>query len=207
MWGSGGAAPSVDPGYRGTTDARAALRQPNEHTMKRRTPRQDPSAAFERSYATALRKHVKTAEGTGAGGRLGRRARTLGVETLALARIHDRAAATLASSAGAVGRGDAFFAEAVAPPAKARRGAPEALAEGAKRASAGDRRVLAAMRARLAREVERREALEVKLKAGARARTELVERARRTEERLRHVSRRLLSAHEEERQRGRDYHP
>jgi len=170
-------------------------------TLKRRTTRRPGTLAFERSYRTALRAHVKTARNSGAGERIGRRAERLGVETLALARIHDRAAMAFATAAKG-SRAEAFFARAVAAIEAARSGAPEALLESQRLAALLARRTseLAEARTGLA-------ALQAELEQGACRHRELAERSRLTELRMRRISHRLLSAQEEERLRiSRDLH-
>jgi signal transduction histidine kinase len=149
--------------------------------MKRRTTRSKGWNAFERSYLTALKAHVKTAKRSGAGDRIGRRAVSLGVGTLALARMHERFAAANGRTVAAVAREESFFAQAVAPLEDAHCGAPEA-------------------RARLV-------ALQAELGASERHHRELLERSRLMEKRLRLLSHQLLSAQEQERLRiSRDLH-
>lgn len=172
--------------------------------------------AFERSYASALREHVESAngDGAGAGERIGRRARSLGVDTLALARIHDRSTAELTPPGTAAGRRAAaraadFFAEAVSPLEEEHCGASETLAETARLAAALERSKdeLVAARAGLAREAERRRAVQAELDRSKRYGGECRARSRHAEERLRRISRRLLGAQEEDRLRiSRDLH-
>ena len=183
------------------------------HTMTRRTQSSDRQGAFERSYLTALRGHVSSGKASQAGARIGRRALSLGVGTLLLARIHERSAAALAPAAwrapAASEREASFFVEAVAPIEEAHCGAREALAESARLAGLLGRRTgeLAATRARLAAEAEARRAAKHELLESERGKGELLERARLMEDRLRRVSHRLVTAHEEERIRiSRDLH-
>lgn len=171
--------------------------------MKRPPFAKNGSTALERSYRTALAQHVRTANDSGAGERLGRRALSLGVETLALARMHDRA--PTASTA----RGDAFFAQAVAVMTTAPDDASEALAECTRLAETLEARAseLTAVRARLADESARGKALKAELRDATRRHADLLERSRLIEERTRALSHRLLSAQEEERMRiSRDLH-
>jgi len=125
--------------------------------------------AFERRYLAALRAHVKPAAEPpgGPARRLGLRACVLGIETLALARIHDVALAALAPPArgGArprrsrADRAASFFAEAMGPIEASHRPALEALAT-----HRSERRVLlargavdlASAQGRLSRETGRR---------------------------------------------------
>lgn len=179
-------------------------------TVKRRTTREPRTSGFERSYRTALKAHVKAGRSSGAGHRIGRRAGRLGVQALALARIHERAATALSlpgagassRSASADARAEAFFAETVAASEGARRGAPEALLA-AKRTSA----LLGRRTAELGVARARISALQAELAQRVREHAELVERSRLTELRMRRISHRLLSAQEEERLRiSRDLH-
>ena len=180
--------------------------------MKRRTARRASSIAFERSYKAALGEHVKTVSGSGAGIGIGRRAATLGVGTLGLARIHDRATAQLRLAAASDGRAalpttrqESFFAQAVAPLEMAHcaalDGASGAAAECARLTGllsrcTGD---LAISRARLARETRRGTAGRAELADSERANCVLRNRSLLTEERMRRLSHQLLSAQEEER--------
>jgi signal transduction histidine kinase len=173
--------------------------------MKRSPPTRNGSIAFERSYLTALGEHLKKARGSGGGDRIGRLARSLGVETLDLARIHERAAASLARPAASTARQRAFFTEAV----EAHIGANGAVSGSRRRAARPGRgsREASAARARLAREVQRRKALQAELVQSERRQADLASRSRIMEKRLRGLSHRLLSALEEERRRiSRDLH-
>ena len=169
---------------------------------KRRPTRKPGSIAFERSYRIALERHVRKPTSSGAAGRIGRRALKLGVETLALARIHERAAASDGHAAGSAARQDSFFADAVAPMEQARCGALEALVESRRLAAELRRRTaeLAAARSSLA-------ALHEKLATSERHHGELLARSRLMEQRMRRLSHKLLSVQEEERLRiSRDLH-
>jgi signal transduction histidine kinase len=179
-------------------------------TMKHRTARW---AAFEKEYRRGLEDHVGRKDDDGAAGRMGRRAHGLGIGALALARIHDRALGDLAPpragrrSAAAHDldlRATAFFSGAIANDGRAspRRGA-------ASLADTHDRCAAALVRSqdRLERETERCELLKAALAASEDRHETLLARSRLIEERLRQLSRRLLSAQEEERLRiSRDLH-
>jgi hypothetical protein len=72
------------------------------------------------NYVTALRTHLKSGSGRNVRPALalGRRAVTLGVETLGLARIHEYALTTLhlsGDSGGLMKRSEQFFTEAITP--------------------------------------------------------------------------------------------
>jgi len=176
------------------------------------TPQQSrtaPKSAFDRSYRAALGRHLRATSGAGGGVRVGRLARSLGIETLALARIHDRAVAALAPPAGSQARQSSFFAAVVAPIEDAHSGTPEALLACARLAARLGRRTgeLASARQRLVQETSRRKSLRVELDASERHQGETLDRAKNVEDRLRRLAHRLLSAQEEERLRiSRDLH-
>lgn len=180
--------------------------------MKARTTNKSGVTAFERSYRKALRMHAETAASEGSGERIGRRALRLGIGTLALARIHERASSSLTrsrTSAGFRSLSDSFFAASVAPLEGAHSGATRALAESIRSGAQLDRRAtdLASLRARLASEVGRRKLVQKELRASEREKTRIVDHSRSMEVRMRRLSHRLLSAQEEERLRiSRDLH-
>jgi two-component system sensor histidine kinase DegS len=160
--------------------------------------------AFERSYVSALGRHVRAATASGAGNRMGRLARRRGVPSLRLARIHERAAAALGSS-GSTARMESFFAQAV----RAHRGRPEAAEPSARIAALLEVRTrkLSDARRRLAVAAKERKGLAAQLDASARRHSELADESRAMERRLRSVSHRLLAALEAERLRiSRDLH-
>ena len=179
-----------------------AITKRDEPTLKHRIPRKRGSIAFERSYQAALEKHVRKPAGSRAVERIGRRALELGVGTLALARIHERAAAADGRTAASAAREEVFFAEAVAPLEQAHSGALEALVESKRLAAALRRRTdeLAAARSSI-------QALHEKLATSERHHGELLARSRLMEQRMRRLSHKLLSVQEEERLRiSRDLH-
>lgn len=171
------------------------------------------SAAFEKRYLAALRSHVKPAVEPGpvSAGRIGKRARDLGIETLALARIHDVALAALAPPTGSgrrsrrslAVRAASFFAEALTPIEARHRPTMEALAECGRLGRSVDRGVLelTSVQRRLLRETGRRKLAQETLTARDGAHRLLLKRSRAMEEELRQLSRTLLVSHEEERKR------
>jgi hypothetical protein len=122
-------------------------------------------------YVTALRKHLK------AGPRaslqpalgLGRQAVVLGLETLELARIHERALATLelsSSKNGILKRAEIFFTEAIIPIVETHRAARQSKIQLNRLNETLGRRTaeLAATHRQLQRGVVRRKVMEAALK-------------------------------------------
>jgi signal transduction histidine kinase len=130
-------------------------------------------------YVTALRTHLK--QGAGASLRpalgLGRRAVALGLETLDLARIHERAVTTLelsSSKNGFIKRAEIFFAEAITPIAETHRAA---------------------------RSILRRKSVEAALKKSGEHYTRLLEDSLQLQESLRRLTHWVLAAQEAERKK------
>jgi len=170
------------------------------------------TTAFQRSYLTALRAHMKpVAEPRpGPAGRLGLRACELGIETLSLARIHDVALTALAPPPNGgrrprslAIRAASFFAEAMAPIEATHRPAIEARAECGRLGKSLDQGavVLATAQRRLRKEAGRRKVVQEALTASDGEHRVLLKRSRAMEEELRQLSRSLLTSHEEERRR------
>ena len=127
---------------------------------------------------------------------LGRQAVALGLETLDLARIHEIALVALVlpsyspnTSSALMGRAGLFFAEAITPIEKTHRGAREANAQ------------LSRTVDDLKGEIGLRIAVEVALRESQEESLRLVNNSREMEGLLRHLSRQLLTAQEEERRR------
>jgi two-component system, NarL family, sensor histidine kinase DegS len=148
--------------------------------------------------------------GAGPAGRLGLRACALGIETLALARIHDEALAALASPSdrrrgrrGQAVRAASFFAEAMAPIEAMHTPAVDARAERGRmgRTIREGAAALATANRLLTRETGRRRGFEEALGASDGRHRALVKRSTAMEEELRLLSRSLLTSHEEERRR------
>ena len=163
-------------------------------------------------YQDALRKHLQRSRPASlrpAHG-LGRRAMTLGLETLDLARIHEQALIKLVlpqaspSTRGAmVRRAGTFFAEAITPIEKTHRIAREAnvqlnqmIGELSQRSVA-----LAASNRQLQKEIAQRALAEEALRKSEQHYGLLLEQSRRMQQQLRFLSRQLLSAQEEERKK------
>src|SRR5947207_4919138 len=161
-----------------------------------------------RQYQAALRKHLKRSRRASlrpANG-LGRRAMTIGLETLDLARIHQQALIKLVLPGYSPGTRDAmvrragiFFAEAITPIEKTHRIARETSAhmdrlnQRLRRHSAD----LAASNRQLRQEITQRKLAEEALRKSEQHYGHLLEQSRQMQEQLRLLSRQLLSAQEE----------
>ena len=161
-------------------------------------------------YVAALRKHLK--QGPQANlqraQELGRRAMSLGLETLDMARFHEQALITLILPGHSPGTRDAmirragkFFAEAITPIEKTHRAAQEDNAQLVQLNKTLHQRSadLIASNRQLQQEILQRKAVEESLRKSERHYSELLEQSRHMQEQLRLLSRQLLSAQEEER--------
>ena len=177
-----------------------------------RTEARNARSTLERRYRTRLSTHLRA--GARPGGtdahRLGRDARALGIATLTLARIHDRAVAAItagrsgapALTRAATARADSFFALAASAGVAAR-----VAADGSPTSDGRSVDGARSLRAELRQEVARRRSVQAALDEVERRHAVLAKQSRRMEERLRNLSRRLLNAQEEERIRiSRDLH-
>lgn len=165
-------------------------------------------------YQTSLRQYLKlgSAASLRPAQRLGRKALALELETLDLARIHDQALAsaiealpvdTAAFRERIVRRAGTFFAEAILPMEATHRTllvANSRLSELNQSLNHRTRELLASNR-KLAREVTRREAAQESLRKSEAHSARLLVQSRLLQEQLRLLSRRALSAQEEERKR------
>ena len=134
----------------------------------------------------------------------------LGLETLDLARIHEQALITLVLPSDSPGTRDAmvrragkFFAEAITPIEKTHRTAREAnvhfsqLTQTLRERSAD----LAVSNRQLKREILQRKDVEESLRKSERHYSQLLEQSQDMQEQLRHLTRQLLLAQEEERKK------
>jgi signal transduction histidine kinase len=163
-------------------------------------------------YHAALRRHLEQgprASLTAARG-LGRQAMTLGLETLHLARLHERALISLVVPAdspvtrdGMVRRAGAFFAEAITPIEQTHRLARETnLSMDRMNQTLLQRgQDLAASNRELKEEIARRQSVEASLRKSQQHYSQLLGQSRHMQEQLRLLSRQLLSAQEEERKK------
>jgi signal transduction histidine kinase len=163
-------------------------------------------------YLAALRKHLESGSKIGlppAAG-LGRQAVALGLGTLELARIHELALRSQLSPGrptgrrgGLIKRAKTFFAEVVTPIERTHRAVLLADGEVDRLRGALRQRTLDLSNStrHLKRGVFQRQAAEAALKKSGKHRTRLLQESRRLQEHLRSVTREMLAAQEDERQR------
>ncbi|MDF1811248.1 MAG: sensor histidine kinase [Verrucomicrobiales bacterium] len=175
--------------------------------------------AFTRSYRLALSKFLKDPDDQEpvAASKLGRRALSIGLETLDLAKVHEEVRGTIMSLPNKMSRkpevlihlAGKFFAEAVKPieltHQNAQEGneklksAVETLTQRTKELSESNRE--------LQQEIDHRKSVEESLRISERTSSDLLEKSLQLQEELRLLSRRLLTVQEEERKRiSRDLH-
>lgn len=159
-------------------------------------------------YAMALQKHLKSKQRPTwqPALTLGRQAVALGLETLELARIHERALAPLELSKnkdGAAKRAEIFFAEAIAPIVETHRAARQSKIELHRLNGRLDRRTaeLAAANCQLERSILRRKSVEAALKKSGRHHAKLLKESLRLQEDLRQITHQVLATQENERKK------
>ena len=159
-------------------------------------------------YVTALRKHLE--QGPRASLQpalgLGRRAVVLGLETLELARIHERAIVTLEAASGKDGiqkRAEIFFTEATIPIVETHRVARQSKIQlNRLNEKLGRRTVeLAATNRLLQRGIVRRKSVETALKISAIHYTKLLKDSLQLQAGLRQLTHQVLAAQEDERRK------
>jgi signal transduction histidine kinase len=159
-------------------------------------------------YVTALRKHLK--QGSRASLQpalaLGRRAVVLGLETLELARIHERAVTTLELSLsrnGFLRRAEIFFAEALTPIVETHRAARQSKIQLNRLNDTLGRRTveLAATNRLLQRGIVRRKSVEAALKISGEHYARLLKNSLQLQESLRQLTHPVLAAQEAERKK------
>jgi len=159
-------------------------------------------------YVTALRKHLEQGPRASllpALG-LGRRAVALGLETLDLARMHERAVTTLALSTrkdGFMARANIFFTEAITPIEETHQAARKAKTHLRQLTEKLGRRTveLAATNGQLRRGIVRRKIVEAALKKSGERYARLLKDSLQLQEGLRQLTHQVLAAQEEERQK------
>ena len=137
---------------------------------------------------------------------LGRRAVALGLETLDLARIHERALAIMNPSSaknGAIKRGEIFFTEAIIPIVETHRAARQSKMDLQQLNGTLNRRTLelAAANRQLQRGIIRRKSVEAALKKSGEHYTKLLKDSLQLQEGLRQLTHQLLASQEEERKK------
>ena len=170
------------------------------------------SARLSWRYHTALREHLKRRRSTGlpAAEGLGRRAVTMGLGTLDVARIHEQALITLVlpgdspvTRAVTVRRAGVFFARALTPIEQTHRTAYETSARLAQLNQMLRQRIadLAASKRQLTEQIDLRRLAEDSLRKSEEHYGQMLKQSRQMQEDLRHLSRQLLLAQEEERKK------
>ncbi len=163
---------------------------------------------FSQRYVTALRKHLK--QGSRASLQpalgLGRRAVVLGLETLELARIHERALVTLeaaSSKDGIAKRAEIFFTEAITPIVETHRAARQSNVRLSRlKETLGQRtEELAATERQLQRGVVRRKVMEDAAEKSGQHHRKCLEESLQLQKRLRQLTHQVLAAHEDERKK------
>ena len=137
---------------------------------------------------------------------LGRRAVALGLETLDLARIHERALAIMNPSSaknGAIKRGEVFFTEAIIPIVETHRAARQSKIDLNRLNAALSRRTveLAGANRQLRRGIVRRKSVEAALKKSGAHYAKLLKESLHLQEGLRQLTHQVLAAQEDERKK------
>ncbi len=165
-----------------------------------------------RRYESALRVHLKAGRSSPlrSAASLGRQAASLGLETLDLARIHERALINSFASQAATGRQAAliqraqlFFIEVITPIEQTHQGARDAAVQSKQLNKTLRRRTaeLAASNEELRHEIERRAEIETALRTSERHYSQSLKESARLQEQLRYLSHQILSTQEEERKK------
>jgi signal transduction histidine kinase len=167
------------------------------------------ATTMSRRYQAALRARLKEASDSSpeAARDLGRDAMSLGMETLDMARVHEKALIEVVSSCspdakvGILRRAGIFFAEVITPIENTHRTARDANAHLSRLNESLRQRTteLSASNRQLKKEIVQRRTAEASLKKSQRHYSELLQQSREMQEQLRHLSHQLLSAQEEER--------
>jgi len=169
-------------------------------------------ATWARRYQTALRHYLQSGLSASlpSARRLGRQAVTLGIETLDVVRIHERAVEAVPetdnASVGprvALDRAQVFFAEVLVPIESTHQAAQQADARVRQLTRTLRQRTQEALisRRQLKRSVARRQATEAALMTSGKHRANLLAEARGMQVRLRNLTREMMESHEEERRK------
>jgi signal transduction histidine kinase len=162
--------------------------------------------AMSQRYVTALKKHLNQGPHASmqAARGLGRHAVAIGLETLDLAGIHERALATLETSSGSNGatkRAKIFFTEAITPIEKTHQAARTAKARLSELQKVLNRRTmhLAASNRSLKRGIIRRKTVEQALRKSGKHSQKLLKESHQLQKHLQQLTHRILSAQEDKR--------
>lgn len=167
-------------------------------------------------YVAALKKHLRQGSRAippcGAARGLGHEAATLKLETLDVARIHERALATLGASRsrhGLIRQAEDFFAEAITPIEETHHAALKSNVRLSQLRETLGRRTLdlAASQQSLKQGIVRRKTVERSLKKSGEYSRKLLKESRRLQKHLQRLTHQLLSAQEDKRKKiSRDLH-
>ncbi len=159
-------------------------------------------------YASSLRKHLEQGTGSGFGTalKLGRDSVALGLATLDLARIHERAMGRLKPLTGRkdmTRRAEAFFTEALTPIVDTRRAVRKSKVDLKRLDAALVRRTaeLAVANRHLKRGIVRRRSVEAALKKSGDHYGRLLKKSLELQKGLRQLTHRVLAAQEDERRK------
>jgi signal transduction histidine kinase len=164
------------------------------------------SNGLSQQYVTALRKHLK--QGSQASLQpalgLGRRAVALGLETLELARIHERAIVTLEAASGKDGiekRAKIFFNEAITPMVETHRVARRSNVHLSRMKETLNQRTeeLAVTNRQLQRGIIRRKVMDDAFEKNGKHNSKCLEESLQLQKRLRLLTHRVMAAQEDER--------
>jgi signal transduction histidine kinase len=165
-------------------------------------------SALSGRYLAALRTHLKQSPRASLepARRLGRQAVAIGLETLDVAKIHERALATLEASGskdGIIERADIFFMETLSPIEETHRAALKASARlNRLNKKLGRRAVdLAASERSLQQGIARRKTAEAALKNSGEHYKTLLEESQALQKHLQHLAHRILSRQEDNRKK------
>jgi signal transduction histidine kinase len=163
-------------------------------------------SALAQRYLAALRRHLKQGPPArpGAARALGRQAVAIGLETLDLARLHERALATLGTSGAkkeSIERAGIFFTEAITPIEQTHRAALDAGARLDRLNQTLSRRTLdlSAANRSLKQGTAQRKAAQTALKKSGKDHQKRLTQSLALQKDLQRLSHRILSAHEERR--------
>jgi signal transduction histidine kinase len=163
-------------------------------------------------YQSALKSHLKQGQhaSTAPARGLGSKALAAGLQTLDLAKLHEKIlvaqvlpGCVASKRAATIRQAGIFFAAAITPIEKTHRSARQATAHLKKFIETLSQRTveLAASNLELSLEIAQRKAVEVRLKKSERHYSQLLKQSDRLQEELRRLSRDILSAQEDERKK------